>query len=142
MASPTKRQVSLIQGLQGSDWSDAQVTLLSLEPVSGIENSGFRDWKVLGSAQLSVAEGQQCLTALLGEVTADAEAGLPCFEPRHGLRLKGQGKNLDLVICFECNRFRAYGAGITESGCLESRVAEEVFDTVAREHRLALSRKR
>lgn len=55
VASPTKRQVSLIQGLQGSDWRDAQVTLLSLEPVSGTENSGFRDWKVLGSAQLSVA---------------------------------------------------------------------------------------
>jgi hypothetical protein len=34
-----------------------------------------------------------------------------CFNPRHGLRLKGGGKSVDLVICFECLQVEVFVNG-------------------------------
>lgn len=53
-----------------------------------------------------------------------------CFNPRHGIRVMRNGKQDDLVICFECLSFRLYGA--SEGGFVITDTPKALFDEVLR----------
>jgi hypothetical protein len=73
----------------------------SIEKVEGKE--GFHGWKVLGKTAVKKAEVRKQLLADLDKGIADSDGnGAKCFDPRHGIRAKHDGKIVDLVICFEC----------------------------------------
>jgi hypothetical protein len=51
-----------------------------------------------------------------------------CFIPRHGLRLKGGGKTVDLVICFQCLSAEVFVDGERQKGFLTSGEPQTEFD--------------
>jgi hypothetical protein len=53
-----------------------------------------------------------------------------CFIPRHGIRLKGSGKAVDLVICFECLSVQVFVDDKQQKGFLTSGEPQAVFDTM------------
>ena|SRR5260370_6484365 len=82
-----------------------QFELFSLDPsVEGMKDKGgFHGWKVLGKTVVKEAEVRKKILADLDKGISDSDGnGAKCFDPRHGIRAKRDGKIVDLVICFEC----------------------------------------
>ena len=80
--------------------------LFSLDPEeqeNRDESVGFHGWKVLGSTPI---QDQGTRTKLLTAFRSGAEendgSAADCFDPRHGIRVKHDGKTFDFVICFTC----------------------------------------
>jgi hypothetical protein len=80
---------------------------------------GFHDWEVLGKTEVKgEAERKRLADAL--RFAAEDNFGMvaACFIPRHGIRLKGDGKTVDLVICFECLSVEVFVNGERKEGFL------------------------
>jgi hypothetical protein len=90
---------------------------------------GFHGWQVLGKTLVKgEVERKRLADALrLGAEDNFGMAAL-CFIPRHGLRLKGGGKTVDLVICFECLQVQVYADNEKPEGFLTTGEPQEVFD--------------
>src|SRR5262249_50651629 len=64
---------------------------------------GFHGWKVLGKTEVKgKADRKRLNDALRLGVEDNFGMVAACFIPRHGIRLKGGGRTVDLVICFQC----------------------------------------
>jgi hypothetical protein len=93
------------------------------------EKEGFHGWQVLGKTEVKKeAERKRLADAL--RLGAEDNFGIAagCFNPRHGLRLKGGGKSVDLVICFECLQVQVFVDGETSQGFLTSGDPQKEFD--------------
>ncbi len=93
----------------------------------------FHGWKVLGATPVSDREARRRLLAALERGVEDSDGvEAKCFEPRHGLRARGPGVAVDLVICFRCSSVRCYVGA--ESGPFVSTTAspEPAFDEALR----------
>lgn len=123
--------------LEFGDWE-----LLSLDPADRKENppGGFHGFVVLGKTRVNHAATQAKLIQAVFEGTKKGLKIDPaaCFEPRHGLRLKHQGKNVDLVLCFECHTMKVYGADQKAEVCLVDDSPETTFTQVLREAKVPL----
>lgn len=91
------------------------VELLSLHPRpvpkadQAKDKDLFYNYRVLGKTALKAADRKTVLAALdKGVKDADPDLAAGCFNPRHGIRAKHDGKTLDLVICFECLSIAVY----------------------------------
>jgi len=110
--------------------------LLSLEPTTPNETpaESFHGWKVLGKKTVDEAEVRKTLVAAFEKgVEAYQGDGAACFNPRHGIKVKHGGKAADLVICFECDRVRAYLGGQNEHEFLVSRSPSDLFNKVLKD---------
>jgi hypothetical protein len=64
--------------------------------------------KVIGTTNVSDAEVRRRILAALTsgvaeEVNSTGPKGIACFDPRHAVRLKLDGKSYYILICFECH---------------------------------------
>jgi hypothetical protein len=90
---------------------------------------GFHGWQVLGKTEVKgEAERKRLVDAL--RLGAEDNFGMVagCFIPRHGLRLKGGGKMVDLVICFQCLQVQVFGDGEKQKGFLTTGEPQKEFD--------------
>jgi hypothetical protein len=77
--------------------------LLSLEPVATNMMGNFHGWKVLGKTAVKDAETRKKLIEAFEKGVSEYKDGAArCFNPRHGIRVKHDGKTVEFVICFEC----------------------------------------
>ena len=79
--------------------------LLSLdpgEPGGEAPPSAFHTYAVLGKTPLEGADRTRIVQALYDGITDSDGTVAACFEPRHGIRAKGAGHTVDVVICFKC----------------------------------------
>jgi hypothetical protein len=93
------------------------------------EKEDFHGWRVLGKTEVKKeAERKRLADAL--RLGAEDNFGIAagCFNPRHGLRLKGGGKSVDLVICFECLQVEVFVNGESSKGFLTSGDPQKEFD--------------
>ncbi len=92
---------------------------------------GFHRWKVLGKTEVK-DKGEQKKLADTLRLAAEDNFGMVagCFNPRHGIRLKGDGKTVDLVICFECLSVEVYVDGEAKKGFLTTDEPQKEFDRV------------
>lgn len=90
---------------------------------------GFRGWRVLGKTEVKEKAERRRLTDAL-RVGAEDNSGMVagCFIPRHGLRLKGGDKAVDLVICFQCLQVEVCVGGKQEKGFLTTGDPQKQFD--------------
>jgi hypothetical protein len=63
-----------------------------------------------------------------------------CFNPRHGIRARAEGKTLDLVISFECLSMQIYLDG-KKSSALTADTPQETFDKILKEAGVRLANK-
>jgi hypothetical protein len=107
------------------------------KPVEG--KDGFHGWKVLGKIALNDEARRKKLADALRQGAEDnfgMVAG--CFIPRHGLRLKGEGKTVDLVICFQCLQVNVFVDGKQDKGFLTTGEPQKEFDAALRVAGIAL----
>jgi hypothetical protein len=111
--------------------------LFSLDPKLGSAKEGkgvkgkdyFYGWQVLGKTEVKgEAERKRLADALQSGAEDNHGAVEKCFIPRHGVRLKGGGKTVDLVICFECLQVEVFVDGKREKGFLTSGEPQQAFD--------------
>jgi hypothetical protein len=111
--------------------------LVSLDPErrAGKDGKGidgkdrFHGWPVLGKTEVKdAAERKRRADAL--RLGAEDNFGMvaACFIPRHGLRLKGDGKTVDLVICFQCLSVEVFVDGARQKGFLTTGAPQKGFD--------------
>jgi len=94
---------------------------------------GFHGWEVLGKTEVKgEAERKRLADAL--RLGAEDNFGMvaACFIPRHGIRLKGGGKTVDLVICFQCLSVQVFVDGERKEGFLTTGDPQEAFDAMLR----------
>jgi hypothetical protein len=92
---------------------------------------GFHGWRVLGKTTVKEpAERKRLADALRLGAEDNYGVAAACFIPRHGIRLKGDDKTVDLVICFQCLQVEVYVDGKREKGFLTSGDPQPTFDAV------------
>lgn len=92
---------------------------------------GFQGWKVLGKTEVKAAADRTRLASAL-RLGAEDNFGIAaaCFIPRHGIRLAGGGKTVDLVICFQCLSVQLFVDGERKDGFLTTSAPQPAFDAV------------
>jgi hypothetical protein len=92
---------------------------------------GFHGWKVLGKTEVKGAAERKRLADAL-RLGAEDNFGMAaaCFIPRHGIRLTGDGKTVDLVICFQCLQVEVFVNGDSKKGFLTTDEPQKAFDAV------------
>jgi hypothetical protein len=113
---------------------DGAVTLefYSLDPTPRKEKpqDDFHGWKVLGKTVVkSKATRSQLLEALRQGIADNTGIAAACFNPRHGIRAKADGKTLDLVICFECLSIQIF-LDDKRTSVLTADTPQETFDKI------------
>lgn len=103
----------------------------SLDPGQKMDKEGFHGWKVLGKTEIKDEAKRKRLGDAL-RVAAEDNFGMvaACFIPRHGIRLKGGGKTVDLVICFQCLSVQVFVDDKQEKGFLTTGEPQAAFDTI------------
>lgn len=108
--------------------------LVSLDPDNRgkgvVAKDGFQGWKVLGKTSVKDEERKRLTAALRLSVEDNFGIAAACFIPRHGIRLKGDGKTVDLVICFECLSAQVFVDGKRGKGFLTTNEPRAAFDAV------------
>lgn len=123
-----------------------EMELLSLDPEHRDEakpGEAYRR-KVIGKTTVTDRKTRGTLLAALDHAMPQHNLGRKsCFDPRHAIRVRHQGKTYYLSICFECDHVYVYvddeidGALYFET----SQIAEPVFDAVLRDAGVPLAEK-
>jgi hypothetical protein len=113
--------------------------LYSLDPQRPVDGEGkvvppkdsFHGWKVLGKT-LVKADAERKLLADALRLGAEDNFGVvaACFIPRHGIRLTGGGKTIDMVICFQCLSVQVFVDDKGAKGFLTTGEPQKEFDKV------------
>jgi hypothetical protein len=109
------------------------------QPLAPGEDS-FRGYRVTGRA---AAEGEE-MAELVGLVRRGINAGgqgAACFLPRHGLRARRGDATVDLVVCFECQKAKVYGAGPEPAAVTTASTVEPELSAAFRAHGLKVGDK-
>ena len=107
------------------------IELISLSPSRLKEEpkDAFHGWKMLGKTTVNKAEDRKALVeAFVKGVAENKGMAARCFNPRHGIRAKHDGKTADFVICFECYQVHAYLDDGKAKYFLISRSPTELFN--------------
>lgn len=104
-----------------------KLTLYSLKKGEAAEN--FHGYAVLGKTQIDTMSHQLELKSAFIRAMARAK-GADCFSPRHGLRAELDGKTVDVVISFECEKFLVYSENEEGGGGVHSRDLESPFNQI------------
>ena len=76
-----------------------------------VENGqpSFHGYRILGRSKLDTRDQAAELSRLvLKGIRASDGMVAACFDPRHGIRLTGGGRSIDLLICYECLQMQVW----------------------------------
>ncbi|MDB5390190.1 MAG: hypothetical protein JWM11_5836 [Planctomycetaceae bacterium] len=123
--------------------SSSEFTLYSLEPAEKPEKDvSLHDWKVLGKTTVKEpAERAKLLTALKKSVGQKGDRA-KCFYPRHAVSTKFEGKQIDLLICFQCGWVQVLVDGKYLPDDIETdKTAQKTLDEILSAAKVPLARK-
>lgn len=113
------------------------IELVALDPLKASMRQSppadvMRGFGVLGRATLSDAARCDELVRLIARGIAESDGSAAmCFNPRHGLRVRRDGRTLELLICYECLQMRAWSdAGSTQADVLTSASVEPAVSSL------------
>jgi hypothetical protein len=110
-----------------------QFELLFLNPQLQQEPAGadYHGFRVVRTVVINDAETRQRLVSSFERAIAENQGtAAACFNPRHGIRVTRNHKQVEFVICFECNRVRVFG--VVRGEFLVTNSAQASFDSVLR----------
>jgi hypothetical protein len=116
-----------------------QFELLSLNPQvqQGATGADYHGFRVTGTVVINDPETRQRLVSSFERAVAENQGtAAACFNPRHGMRVTRNHKQVEFVICFECNRVRVFGA--VRGEFLVTNSAQASFESVL--HNKGISR--
>lgn len=95
------------------------------------ESESLHGYRILGRAVLEDPAKCAELGGLIRRGIRESDGRVAaCFNPRHGLRIERDSRELELVICFECLSMHAYGEALGTPGDNASALTS---DSVERE---------
>jgi hypothetical protein len=115
--------------------------LYSLDPTRQTDppKDAFHGWKVLGKTTVKDADTRKKLLAALEKGAKDNDGiAAACFNPRHGVRVKAEGKTIDLVICFECFSASVYAGDERTASFLTTASPQPALDKVLTDAKVPL----
>lgn len=130
---PTAELSPLPDAVEAALVTGTEFELFSLSPEEQEnldETRGFHGWEILGSTSVNDQTRTKLLTAFRAGVEENDGSVAACFEPRHGIRVKDDGKTNDFVICFTCNSVAYYVDGVRSEPILITDSPRAVFDGV------------
>jgi hypothetical protein len=82
-------------------------------PQGPVAEKEFHELVIFGTARVTSRKAVKTIVeSLIRGVERDQDEAMGCFFPRHGVRaLLNDGRWIDLVICYQCQRIKVYGAG-------------------------------
>lgn len=97
---PREVPPSVVDALYAAD----QFDLLSLDPIQDRYPApdAFHSYKVLGIVEITDRATRAQLIRALQKSAAHADMVKACFDPRHGIRARRNGRDVDILICFQC----------------------------------------
>jgi hypothetical protein len=90
----------------------------------------FHGYGVLGRATIRDSGDIKALSTAFFDGRAEGGAAFLCFDPRHGIHVRFDDKDLDLVICFECKQGYLYFGDVDELWCGISNTPRPSFDEI------------
>lgn len=112
-----------------------EIELFSIDPNRSEEKAieEFQGRRVLGKTVIKEEKARKAFVAALEKGVTEYKGGpAKCFNPRHGIRVKHDGKTVDFVICFECYQVRAL-YGDEGQSFLVSRSPAELFNKILKD---------
>jgi hypothetical protein len=107
-----------------------KLTLYSLKPEGKNEGAeDFHGYSVLGKTEIDILKYQADVKNAFIREMAGAY-GAACFNPRHALRAEGNGRTIDVVICFECENFVVYSGDAKGEGSIAAANLVDPFNQV------------
>ena len=110
------------------------MTLFAIKPLrEGSKDDNFQGYPVLGKSEIKNPNFAAFLKrSFLNDVANSFDVPPACFSPRHGIRVVHEGKELDLIICYECMQFVSRFDGET-GGTTLSGLSKAIFDKTLRD---------
>jgi hypothetical protein len=144
-----KREIAQRQAKLAADFAPlmegvAELEVFILDAASGWDNAEKRAeapalrldrWRIVRQAKVTDARE---IALLRTGIRRSIETGGPvaaCFNPRHGVRFTKNGRQVELILCFECAGMEAKGSSEFD-GAPISGAAEADFYRVFRAHGL------
>ena len=122
-----------------------QIELLSLNPARDrkpAKQADFHGYEVIGKTVLEDKKAcRQLLRAFSEGVDDSTGAVAGCFNPRHGIRDRHDGKTTELVICYECLSLQIYGPDRYKGSVLTTQGPSALFNKVLRKAGVPLPKK-
>ncbi len=105
------------------------------------KRESFHGYPILGRKTLSDPADRERIVTLVAEgIARSDEEVAECFYPRHGLRIRGAGHSIDLVICYECIQMHVHGLPAeARSNANTTDAVEPRVSAFFREHGLEIS---
>jgi hypothetical protein len=110
-----QKQQEFAKGIEELIPRNGTLIVYSLDPHLNEEAlpEDFHQYKVLGKKEVTdPGDRKELLNKLAESVRQNSGQVAACFNPRHGVRFKDNDKQIDLVICFECNSAQVYGTAV------------------------------
>jgi hypothetical protein len=122
----------------------SEFILYSLEPLEKAEKeNALHGWKVLGETTVKDAETRKKLLSALEKSIAKPETGgAKCFDPRHAISVRQDGKAVEVLMCFECGWVYVYQDGKDVAHIKMDTVAQPLYDGILQDARIPLAKKR
>ncbi len=85
------------------------VDVIALDPNGARDKyESFHGHAILGRTTIRDAGEIKALAAAYRKGRREGGMAFLCFDPRHGIHLRHKGRDLDLVLCFECQQGYLY----------------------------------
>lgn len=109
---------------------NSELEFFSLSPKHRPENKEaekFHGFEVLGKMIISDKQTRAEMIDALESAIGKTDFAPRCYWPRHGIRCNHQGKEIDLIVCFECSPVIVYvdGKSIYHADISDDRATSE-----------------
>jgi hypothetical protein len=139
-SAPAKDKEALPANVKAILDKSESIDLYSLEPEpdKGQKGDELHGWLILGKTTLKDKSRKTVLEAV--EKGIGSGKGAKCFDPRHAIRAKHDGKTVDLLICFACGWVYVYERGKRTSTLTIDRKTQETLDKVLTDAKVKLAK--
>lgn len=115
----------------GTDFVFLSVHPERKDPATISAGKNFHNFEILGQKAVTDAATRRKLVAAFQKGVSESDGTVAaCFNPRHGISVKQNGKTYDFVICFQCLSASVYVDGVRGEGLLTTGSPAREFNEV------------
>jgi hypothetical protein len=114
--------------------------VIEIESIDPSVDKGAGGWKSLGKTLVKDADTRKQVREALYKSAAEGKGLAKCFEPRHIVRASANGKSVELVICFQCDRIHITRGKDNHDIVAISAAAEPVLNKILKDAGVPLAK--
>lgn len=129
LRNATSLEVFSLDPTKHYNWVPAAEPLLPAAPAHPPKGVAlFHGWRVLGQVVVPKENFDVLRDALIMGIAPGA--AVLCYEPRHGIRIKGKKGAVDLEICFQCGQAFFYGRKSNLKWGVQPQVTKDLLNQI------------